>query len=91
MGDILEPKVTYQRIFVRFDTMFSIIKTMTKYLLGMYIMNDITYMINKHSKKIFLCIRYENLPSYYVSNVCNYGDLKPIFVLLVVMIRNDWG
>ena len=42
LGDILEPKVTCQRIFVRFDTMFSIMKTMTKYLLGVYIMTDIT-------------------------------------------------
>ena len=68
LGDILEPKVTCQRIFVRFDTMFSIMKTMTKYLLGMYIMTNITYMINKHSKNNILYIRYENVPSYYVLN-----------------------
>ena len=45
----------------------------------MYIMTDIKYMINKHSKKIFLYIRYENVPSYYASNMCNYDHLKPIF------------
>ena len=50
LGDILEPKVTCQRTIVCFDTVFSIMKTMTKYLLGMYIMTDITYMINKHSE-----------------------------------------
>ena len=50
LGGILEPKVTCQRTFVRFHTMFSIMKTMTKYLLGMYIMTNITYMINKHSE-----------------------------------------
>ena len=50
LGDILEPKVTCQRTFVRFETMISFMKTMTKYLLGMYIMTDITYMINKHLK-----------------------------------------
>ena len=49
LGDILEPKVTWQRKFVCFDTMFLIMKTMIKYVLGMYIMTDITYMINKHS------------------------------------------
>ena len=64
--DILEPKVTCQRAFVRFHTMFSIMKTMTKYLLGMYIMTNITYMIDKHSKKFY--IRYKNFPSYYVLN-----------------------
>ena len=42
LGDILEPKVTCQRTFVRFHTMFSIMKTMTKCLLGMYIMTNIT-------------------------------------------------
>ena len=66
LGDILEPEVTCQRTFVSFDTMFSIVKTVTKYPLSMYIMTTITYMINTHSKKIFLYIRYENLPSYYV-------------------------
>jgi len=69
--------------------MFLIVKTMSKYLLGMYIVTDITYMINKHSKIKFLFMCYENVPSYYVSNVCNYGDLKPIFGLLLVMIGND--
>ena len=51
-GDILEPKVTWKRIFGRFHTMFSIMKTMTKYLLGVYIMTNITYMINEHSENI---------------------------------------
>ena len=50
LGGILEPKVTCQRTFVSFDTMFSITKTMSNDLLGMYIMTDITYMINKHSE-----------------------------------------
>ena len=87
MGDILEPKVTRQRIFVHFDTMFLIVKTMTKYLLGMYIMTDITYMINKRSKIVFLYIRYENVPSYYVSNMCNYDHLKSIFGLILILRR----
>ena len=54
LEDILEPKVTCQRAFTNFHTMFSIMKTMTKYLLGMCIMTNITYMIDKHSKIIYL-------------------------------------
>ena len=41
-GRILAPKVTCQRTIVCFDTVFSIMKTMTKYLLGVHVMTDIT-------------------------------------------------
>ena len=50
LGGILEPKVTCQRTFVSFDTIFLMMKMMAKYLLGMYIMTDITYMIEKQPK-----------------------------------------
>ena len=52
IGGILAPKVTCQRTIVCFDTLTRCLKTMTKYLLGVYIMTDIPYMINKHSKNI---------------------------------------
>jgi len=34
-------------------------------------------------KIISLYIRYENVTSYYVLNVCEYDDLKTIFGLLL--------
>ena len=48
LGDILEPEVTCQRTFVRFHTMFSIMKTMTKYLLGSTLNRDTNFYENRH-------------------------------------------
>ena len=52
-------------------------------------MTDIPYMINKHSKIIFIYICYENEPRYYVSNVFNFDDLNTIFGLSIMMIDHD--
>ena len=90
LGDILEPEVTCQRTFVSFDTMFSIVKTVTKYLLSMYIMTTITYMINTHSKKnIFIYPLRKFTQLLRIENMCNYDDPLHLFGLLLMMIEND--
>ena len=47
IGGILSPKVTCQRTIVCFDTVFSIMKTMTKYLLGTKVYYDWYHMNDK--------------------------------------------
>jgi len=62
-------------------------KTMTKYLLGMCVMTDITCVINKHSENnifIYPLRKYDYL--LRIKRVWNYDDPKIIFDLLLIII-----